>query len=374
MTCTATDAANNGADPTTFTVTVQDTTDPVIAAHADVTVEATGPAGAIDDYTPPSVTDAGDGPGVAECTPASGTQFAIGDTVVICDYTDSVGNEADQTTFTVHVLDTTGPAIAAHADVAVAATDRAGANVTYSAPTTTDAVDGAGVATCAPPSGMPLRHRRHDDHLQPPLTPPAMPPILPPSSSRCVGDAIAPVIADHADATAEATGAAGALVQYQAPATSDNVDGPGTAVCAPGSGSQFALGDTTVTCSATDAAGNAAAPTTFIVTVRDTTAPVIAAHDAIATEGTSAGALVIYTAPTTSDAVDGSGLAVCTPASGSQFVLGDTTVTCTATDAAGNASTPTQFLVSVVRSLDHYWLPMVTRLAWCGRLAAMRQA
>jgi len=83
------------------------------------------------------------------------------------------------------------------------------------------------------------------------------------------------VIAAHADVTAEATGPSGASVAYSAPATTDSVDGNRTATCAPASGSTFPLGTTTVTCTASDAAGNAATPTTFRVVVKDTTAPSI---------------------------------------------------------------------------------------------------
>ncbi|MCK7480807.1 MAG: HYR domain-containing protein [Candidatus Moduliflexus flocculans] len=43
------------------------------------------------------------------------------------------------------------------------------------------------------------------------------------------------------------------------------------------------------------------------------------------------GVIVLFTAPATSDTVDGVGTATCTPASGSLFPVGVTTVTCTAT-------------------------------------------
>ena len=57
---------------------------------------------------------------------------------------------------------------------------------------------------------------------------------------------------------------------------SDPDDAPAqiTLTCVPASGSTFALGTTTVTCNAHDAAGNNATPATFPVTVRDTTPPV----------------------------------------------------------------------------------------------------
>ncbi|MGW5667717.1 VWA domain-containing protein [Micromonospora sp. NPDC003776] len=73
------------------------------------------------------------------------------------------------------------------------------------------------------------------------------------------------------DRTVEATGPAGAVINYPASAT-DNVDGPLTPTCAPPPGSTFPLGATTVTCTATDAAGNTGTDTA-VMRVVDTTAP-----------------------------------------------------------------------------------------------------
>ena len=88
--------------------------------------------------------------------------------------------------------------------------------------------------------------------------------------------------------------------------------------------------------------------TVVIAPAPDTTAPVIAAHGNETAEATSAtGAVVTYTAPSWTDAVDGSGTASCLPASGGTFAIGTTTVTCTARDAAGNNATPTTFSVIV---------------------------
>ncbi len=95
------------------------------------------------------------------------------------------------------------------------------------------------------------------------------------SSSLVVVDTTAPTIDAHANLTTEATSGSGAVVTYAAPLSRDAVDGNVPATCAPASGSTFPLGTTTVTCNATDAHGNAAAAVTFIVTVSDTTAPVL---------------------------------------------------------------------------------------------------
>jgi probable HAF family extracellular repeat protein len=71
---------------------------------------------------------------------------------------------------------------------------------------------------------------------------------------------------------------------------------------------------------------------------RDTTPPVLAVADVAADATSPSGATVAYTV-TARDDVDPDPSVVCTPASGRLFPIGDTTVTCTATDASGNVST-----------------------------------
>ena len=165
-----------------------------------------------------------------------------------------------------------------------------------------------------------------------------------------VVDTTPPVIAPHDDETVEATGPAGALVTYAPPATSDAVDGAGVATCAPALGGAFALGDTTVLCDAVDVAGNHAVQARFTVTVVDTTGPEFTAPADLTVPATSpAGAVVTWTTPTATDAVDGTDAVTCLPAPGSTFPLGSTTVTCTSTDAAHNTTTH-PFTTTVVGS------------------------
>jgi HYR domain/von Willebrand factor type A domain len=85
---------------------------------------------------------------------------------------------------------------------------------------------------------------------------------------------VTPPVVTVESKTVEATGPDGAVVDYSATAV-DNVDGPLTPTCNPPSGSLFPLGSTTVTCSATDAAGNTGTGTGTI-TVVDTTPPTVA--------------------------------------------------------------------------------------------------
>lgn len=83
----------------------------------------------------------------------------------------------------------------------------------------------------------------------------------------------------------------------------------------------------------------------------DSTPPVLSLPDDLTVPATSgAGATVDFTVTATDD-TDASPVVVCTPSSGATYPVGSTTVTCTATDAAGNSATGT-FTVTVVPAAD----------------------
>jgi hypothetical protein len=157
--------------------------------------------------------------------------------------------------------------------------------------------------------------------------------------SYTIVDTTKPIIAAHGPVTAEATGPNGAEVTYTAPTANDAVYGSVDVECLPASGSQFDLGDTTVTCKATDGSGNEATPTTFTVTVKDTTPPKLTLPENITEEATGPNGNVVTYNATASDLVSGSVNVDCTPASGSTFAITTTTVNCSATDAANNKAT-----------------------------------
>ena len=160
-------------------------------------------------------------------------------------------------------------------------------------------------------------------------------------------DVTPPVIAVPADIVAEATSPAGAPVTFTATAT-DDVDGNVNVVASPASGSTFPIATTPVGLAASDKAGNTATAS-FNVTVQDKTPPSIGAVPVVApVEATSPnGAVVTFTVPTATDIVDGTDTVIATPASGSTFAPGNTTVTLKSTDAHGNFSSKT-FTVTVV--------------------------
>src|SRR5262249_7837758 len=157
----------------------------------------------------------------------------------------------------------------------------------------------------------------------------------PPNTSACsftvtVVDSTAPVLACPGPIVAECTSSGGASVSFVATA-SDACDPSPTVVCAPASGSTFAFGVSTVTCTATDHASPAnASSCSFSVTVVDTTPPSITCPANVVAECTSSSGAAVSFVATASDACDASPTLSCSPPSGSTFAFGVTTVTCTA--------------------------------------------
>lgn len=310
--CSASDSRGNTATGH-FNVTLTTTpgTNP-----ADITAEATGPDGARVTFA--FGEEDGDGrPGSGGCTPASGSLFPLGATTVTC----TTGS------FTITIVDTTGPALTVPGDITVVASGPT-AVVTYDA-SANDLVDGAVAISCSPASGstfplgtMTVNCSASDSRS---------------NSSSASFDVIVlsePPTADPHDIVAEATSAAGAVVTFNLGLD----DGGRPITCVPSSGSTFPLGATIVGCTA---------GISFTVTVVDTTPPVLVLPADMTLHATSAaGAVGTFTA-TATDLVDGSVPVVCTPPSGSTFPLGITSVGCTATDVRDNESSGS-FLINVI--------------------------
>ena len=144
-------------------------------------------------------------------------------------------------------------------------------------------------------------------------------------------DTRAPVIGSVTDRIAEATSASGAVVTFPTPSATDDANPAPAVTLTPASGSVFPLGATAVTVRAVDASGNASLAT-FVVRVQDTTAPVLTLPGNIQLPAPGTATF----AATAADLVDGTDAVVCTPASGSTFPAGATTVSCSAVDRAGN--------------------------------------
>jgi hypothetical protein len=160
-----------------------------------------------------------------------------------------------------------------------------------------------------------------------------------------VTDNTPPLLTVPANVTVEATAAA-TPVSFTASAT--DLGESIAPVCHPASGFGFPVGTTSVSCTATDTHGREASAT-FTVTVTDNTPPALVAPSDITAAATSpAGAIVTFTA-TASDVASGPRPVACGPPSGSTFPIGETTVTCTASDLRGNSASRT-FAVRVTDS------------------------
>lgn len=142
----------------------------------------------------------------------------------------------------------------------------------------------------------------------------------------------------------EANGPSGSVVIYTMPTAVDDQDGPRPVSCSPDPGSTFPLGDSTVTCTATDSGGNTG-QATFVVTVRDTTPPsllVPAEHSIYATSvlgvsDSDPGVIAFVRAASAADIVDPS------PVVGSDLhsflPVGPTVIRFFAHDFSGNSTT-----------------------------------
>lgn len=327
VTCTATDASNN-TSTCSFTVTVNDTEDPVAQCPANITVgNDAGLCGATVNFTA-TVTDNCPGATIS-CSPASGTFFPVGTTTVTCTATDASNNTAT-CTFTVTVNDTEDPVANCPANISVNNDPgECGAIVTFNA-TATDNCPGV-MISCTPPSGsfFPVGV----------TTVTCTATDASNNTSTCtftvtVIDNEDPVVQCPANiTTSNDEGECGAIVTFAATVT-DNCPGA-TVSCVPPSGSFFDVGTTVVTCTATDASNNTAT-CTFEITVEDDELPQANCPEdmVLNNDPGECGAIVDFTA-TVTDNCPGATIG-CNPPSGSFFPVGITYVSCFAHDAAGN--------------------------------------
>ena len=462
-TTTVTVTSSIGGGTCSFTVTVNDTQVPTITCPGNVTVNATaGQCSAVVTFAAGTAAD--NCPGVTvTSSPASGSAFPVGTTTVTQTATDASGNTAT-CTFTVTVVDTQAPVITCPSNITVGndlnqcgavvnftvgSTDNcASATLTQSTSNTVTALNSiscnagglhaensywrayqlalpapvavnsvtfgietanaAGVGTTQPvnvrvytsagafPGGVRTQVASQTFNIPDQsntlftasfTTPPTVP-----------GNAILVLEVNTPDGQAAGhsffigTNSAGQSAPSYISATACGLTSPGTlasvgfpnvhiilnasvsgsvpVVSVPASGSVFPVGTTTVTSTATDAAGNTAS-CSFTVTVNDTQAPAITCP-ANVTRTTDVGVCTATFAPNNPTATDNCAVTVQTwaltgatvassPATGINtvgsraFNLGVTTVTYTVRDAAGN-STSCSFTVTITDAL----LPTIT--------------
>ena len=375
-TVTATDsAATPNATTKAVSVTVTDTTAPVITGSDLLGVEAISPDGVaasesviVDWLAGLSVSDVVDD--VVAVTNDAPSLFPVGDTTVTLTATDAAGNSAQKTLKVEVLANTVKPIVTPPANLTLEADSPNGALSSGSEGSKVPGFLASGSATDDLEGTVTVSSSFVDDAGNA-ITLDTMP--LGASRARfsavdafgnegeafatvTVVDTTKPVITgpDLNALTIAAVDASGApastltaefLSDYTA---SDVVD---TAVTLTNNApSQFALGDTTVTLTATDDAGNVATLTATIK-VTDQTAPNLAAT-AIDSEATSAaGAVVtetaILAAITSSDNVDQVVFPQLVNALPTSFALGSTDVQVQGEDNAGNSTTITAVVTIV---------------------------
>ncbi len=259
--CLASDASGN-TNGCTFTVTINDTEAPGITCPAPI-VASTDPGQCSKTSVVYTVIPTDNCPGATVvCAPASGATFSKGVTTVNCLATDASGN-TNGCAFPVTINDTEPPAISCSPNVTVECAGPSGTPVSF-VTAFADNCPGASVV-CVPPAGSTFTLGVSGVNCA--AT------DLASNTSHCVftvtvRDTTPPLIACPVDIIAsEIPHDSGfGIVNYPPPVARDLCDNEIGVLCAPPSGSPFAVGYTTVTCTATDHSGNTNA-CTFTVRV-----------------------------------------------------------------------------------------------------------
>ena len=349
---TATDAAGNTAT-CSFTITVNNSSAPVVVCPASSTQNTTIPTGC--NWISPAgslstVIAVGNCPNVLSWmvtnpngTTSSGLNnvsgYAFSSGVSTVTYTINAAQNTSATcSFTVTVLEQVAPTISAPAAVTVNANASCTATgVTLGTPITADNCSVASVVNNAPttfPIGSTTVTWTVTD---------AAGNTANATQTVTVVDNINPTITAPAALTVSTnTGCTATSVNFGTPVTSDNCTVASVVNNAPAA---LPLGNTTVTWTVTDAAGNTATATQ-IVTVVDNTNPTITAPANVTVNANSACAAfnVALGTPVTADNCSVASVVNNAP---SVFSLGSTTVTWTVTDGSGNTATTTQTVTVV---------------------------
>ncbi|MEL6637886.1 MAG: HYR domain-containing protein, partial [Bacteroidota bacterium] len=352
VTYSAVDAAGNTAE-CSFVVTVVDRSAPVIDCPDDLTVSAdAGQCAAVVDWDLPNTTDCGTVTLTVSQAPMS--TFAVGTTTVTYTATDAAGNSSN-CSFDVTVEDNENPIFAncPPSDVNIGATNNCEAIVTWTPVTATDnCVLLPLVSTHEPGDTFPVGE----------TTVRIVALDVNGNTTECefvvnVPDNSAPVFSDCPDDVTLSVdaGTCEAVHSWTPPTVTDDCSNI-IPVASNDPGDAFPLGQTVVTYTATDAAGNSNV-CSFSVTVEDDENPTIDCpadlvlridgevisdpSNVLVAASTAAGCtglIVEFGEPTGMDNCDGSLTAtqIAGPDNGGSFALGENVVTFEVEDAAGN--------------------------------------
>jgi hypothetical protein len=269
VSCTAEDEAvpPNVSDASTFDVTVADTTAPTVTNIPTTTVVVVAGDDGTAEYDPATGIGAIDVVDPSPLLDCSTDSLFFGLHTVTCTATDSVGNMSAAATYSLSVTDETGPIITLNGPSSV--TLEAGIqSYNEAGATANDNVDGdvtsritvSGSVDTVTVGTYTVFYNATDTHGNDAAT------VM---RSVIVADTIAPVISVPSEPHIVTTATSPAAVSFAGLVSVADAGYPATsALCTPASGSDFAWGDTIVTCNATDGSANVATQKSFTVHLR----------------------------------------------------------------------------------------------------------
>ena len=362
----------------TAVLTVADQTAPVITAPASITVAATDADGTA--ATDAAIATFLSGASAADNVDESSTVtndglavFPLGETEVTFSSTDAAGNTGSASA-TVNVTDQTAPVITAPADGTIAATDASGTAATDAAvvawiesAVATDNVDSNLTITNDAPETLPLgttvvtftvtdaAGNTSSDTATATVADTTAPEITAPGTLVVLGTEEG-LTADNPEIVAMIAGVT----------ATDNVDGAIASISNDAPTDLFLFGETTVTFSATDAAGNTGTAQTIVNVSLDVVDPELTVPDSISINVDMPSNVVALSddvivdflaAATATDNKDGDLTANIANDAPDEFEVGETVVTFSVSDAAGNTATDTSSVTLVVLDTDNDGLP-----------------
>jgi len=351
VSCTATDSGGLSYE-VDFPVNVLDVTPPDTPntpVQDFSNVEAEGPSGTIVTWPTLSAYDAVDVSVDADCSTPSGSEFMFGTTLVNCTATDTAGNESEENSFDVTIVDTRPPTlfgISSTPIVVSAGTNGTASPDIYDGITASDIADLSPSLVCGP--NPPLLFGEHT------ITCTATDASDNSASGSYVIhviDDIGPIITLIGPASITLEAGVDSYTEQRATAI-DNVDGDiSAAIVISGSVDTSTVNTYTIRYDVTDNQGQEAVTVMRTVKVVDRIAPVISVPaNPIVIDSAESPVIVDYsTLVSVYDAGYPNTTANCFPSSGSDFYWGDTPVTCNATDAngLGNPANTASFSVTV---------------------------
>jgi len=339
VTWTTIDSSNNFSSLTQL-VSVIDTTAPEILLLGDMTLEASSVDANIVNLDSQTASDVQD----VTIYIIAPDVFPVGETTVTWTATDTSGNSAS-TTQTVTIVDTKKPGLSIPQDQTVEASSLEGTLVEIGQAWAHDITGISSIVHDAPdvfPLGSTLiAWTATDNHDN----------ITTAYQRITVVDTTTPTIISPQDILAEAVDP---TMNYIGIGELDAADDVGIESVTNDKPITFSFGSTTITWTVTDTSGNIS-QATQVVTLVDTTDPEIIAPSDIVAEATDLSGTMIELGEAT--AHDVMGIASVTEHPPRFFVLGETTVTWTATDTSGNSASATQTVTIVDNTAPELIVP-----------------